>query len=81
MGVAKRKQRQKEYLEHMHSMIEYWKGVEEQTGKSQIEGFAFSMLVEMDGGGSCDGYTLICDKTGEHITNGYLHEIMNDFKK
>lgn len=77
MGVAKREKRQKEFLEQMHDMIEYWDSVEGRTSKEKIEGFAFSMLVEMDGGGSCDGYTLICDKTGEHITNGYLHEIFH----
>lgn len=79
--LDKKEQKTKEYLNHMNAMVKYWSEVENQSAEDKIKGFAFSMLVEIDGGGQSRGYDLIDRETGLKVSNGYLHEIMNKYEE
>ncbi len=58
----------------------YWSKVDRQTCEEKIRGFFFSLLVELDGGAQSDGYDLIDIETGENLSIGHLHEIMNNYE-
>ena len=37
------------FMNHIRGLIDYWDGVEKETTKEKIEGFAFSLLATLDG--------------------------------
>lgn len=76
---AENKQTEK-LLTHLNMLIDYW-SKQDNEPKDNIEGVIFSFLVMIDGGSIFpEGLDLIDRETGETISTGYLHEILQNYK-
>ena len=73
----------KEFLDHIHSLVEYWSEVDERDAKEKLEGLAFSILSSLDGCSDLPPFILAplsaikegeCNIKDYNIT-GCLHEL------
>ena len=79
--IEKKENAVKKFLIHMNKMVKYWDSVE--TSSSKAECMLFTFLVMLDGGDSefLSGFDLIDRESGENISIGHLHEIMQKYEE
>jgi len=80
--MIKEKKQTEELLTQLNHLAKYWSETDNPI-EDKLSGVLFSFLVMIDGGsGSFEhGIKMIDNATGEEISNGYLHEIFNKYKK
>lgn len=80
--MAKENKKTEELLIHLNLLIDFWSKIENKDPKFAIDGVISTFLVMIDGGHGTfpEGMDLIDRKTGETISNGYLHEILQNYK-
>ena len=84
--MIKEKKQTEELLTQLNHLAKYWAETENTT-EDKLSGVLFSFLVMIDGGATTangffeHGIKMIDNATGEEISNGYLHEIFNNYKK
>ena len=66
------KNSREQFLQSVRTAVEYWKQVAD-TKEKAAEGVAFSIMCLLDGVcvDNLDGYEVIDNETGQHITDGH----------